>query len=64
MNGVVLAYPDHYRIDYAINPLTNKKSVVDTQKAMDQFKRLKARFESHAIPVHVVDTQIADPTGK
>lgn len=64
MNGVVLAYPDKYQIQYAINPLTNKTPVVDKEKAMDQFKRLKARFESHAIPVHVVDTQIADPTGK
>lgn len=61
MDGVVLASPDNYQISYAINPLTNKKSVVDTKKAMEQFVRLKARFEAHTIPVHVIPSQAQYP---
>lgn len=63
MDAIVLASPENYRISYAINPLTNKKSVVDLKKAMAQFVRIKARFESHGIPVHVIDAGIADPQG-
>ena len=64
MDGVVLASPDNYKISYSINPLTNKKSIVDSKKAMEQFIRLKARFENHHIPVHVIDAKVADPEGK
>ena len=64
MDGIILASPDHYAIKYSLNPLTNKKSVVDPKRAAAQFQRLKARYESHGIPVHVIDTKIADPTGR
>ena len=64
MDGVVLASPDNYKISYSINPLTNKKSIVDSKKAMEQFIRLKARFENNHITVHVIDAKVADPEGK
>ena len=64
LDSVILASPDHYRVSYSINPLTNKKSVIDPDLAMDQFNRLKARFHANHIPVHVIDTRVADPTGK
>ena len=64
MDGIVLASPDHYKITYSLNPLTNKTSVVDHEKAMDQFNRLKSRYEAHGIPIHVMDAKIADPSGK
>ena len=64
MEAVVLASPDHYKITYAINPLTNKKNVIDHDKAMEQFNRLKARLIANNIPVHVIDTKIADPAGQ
>ena len=64
MEGVVLVSPETYQISYSINPLTNKKSVVDPKKAAEQFKRLKARFENSNIPVHVIDPQKADPEGR
>lgn len=64
MDGVVLISPDHYSVKYSINPLTNIKSVVNPKKAMEQFQKLKGRFESHKIPVHTIDSNIADPEGK
>lgn len=64
MDGIILASPAHYRIDYAINPLTKATAKVDHEKAMAQFERLKARYEKHRIPIHVIDTATADPTGK
>ena len=64
MDGVVLASPENYKIHYSINPLTNKKSVIDPKKAMDQFQRVKDRLESQNIPVHIIDSKVADPEGK
>jgi N-dimethylarginine dimethylaminohydrolase len=64
MESVIMASPDHYRVSYAINLLTNKESVVDHPKAVEQFNRLKARFAKHNIPVHVIDAKIADPSGR
>lgn len=61
MDSVVLASPENYKISYSLNPLTNKKSVVDPKKAMEQFQRLKVRIESHHIPVHVIDAKTVDP---
>ena len=63
MDSVVLASPENYKISYSLNPLTNKKSVVDPKKAMEQFQRLKARLENH-VPVHVIDAKTVDPEGK
>jgi N-dimethylarginine dimethylaminohydrolase len=64
LDSVVLATPDHYRISYAINPLTNKNDTIDLEKAKEQFSKLKARFAANRIPVHLIDTSVADPTGK
>ena len=64
MDGVVLASPEHYKIRYVINPLTNTNSTVDPTKAIEQFNKLKGRLESNHIPVHVIDSNIADPEGK
>lgn len=64
MDGVVLVSPENYKISYSLNPLTNKKSIVDPKKAMDQFQRLKTRLENNHIPVHVIETKLADPEGK
>ena len=64
MDSVVLASPDFYDINYAINPLTNKASVVDKKKAMEQFEKLKSHFIKHKIPVHILDATKADPQGK
>ena len=61
MDSVVLASPEHYTVSYAINPLTNKGSTVNKEKAMEQFGKLKARYESHGIPVHVMNV---DPQEK
>jgi len=63
MDSVVLASPENYKVSYSLNPLTNKKSIVDPKKAMEQFQRLKARLENH-VPVHIIDAKIADPEGK
>jgi len=64
MEGVVLASPEFYDVKYAINPLTNNKSVVDKKKALEQFEKLKTHFTKHNIPVHVMDAKVADPQGK
>jgi N-dimethylarginine dimethylaminohydrolase len=64
MDGIVLASPEYYTIRYSLNPLTNKKSVVDPKRAREQWERLKNRYEAHGIPVHVVDAAVADPIGK
>jgi N-dimethylarginine dimethylaminohydrolase len=64
MEGVVLASPEFYDVKYAINPLTNNKSVVDKKKAMEQFEKLKTHFTKHNIPVHVMDAKVEDPQGK
>jgi N-dimethylarginine dimethylaminohydrolase len=64
MEGVVLASPEFYDVKYSINPLTNRNSLVNKEKAMEQFERVKSHFIKHKIPVHVLDAKIADPTGK
>ena len=64
MEGVVLASPEFYDVKYAINPLTNHKSVADKNKAMEQFEKLKSHFIKHSIPVHILDARTADPQGK
>lgn len=48
MDAIVLASPENNSI---------------SKNAMEQFVRIKARFESHSIPVHVIDAGIADPQG-
>ena len=64
MESVVLASPEFYDVKYAINPLTSNKSVVDKNKAMEQFEKLKLHFTKHSIPVHILDARTADPQGK
>jgi len=64
MEAVILASPDHYRLDYAINPLTNKTKIINHEKAIEQFNNMKRRLVENGIPVHILDTKIADSTGK
>jgi len=55
MDAVVLASPEYYDVKYSINPLTNKKSEVNKEKAMKQFRALVQQFRKHRIPVHILD---------
>jgi N-dimethylarginine dimethylaminohydrolase len=55
MDAVVLASPDYYDVKYAINPLTNKTSKVNKDKAMKQFRALVQQFKKRNIPVHILD---------
>lgn len=64
MDSVVLASPEFYDVKYAINPLTKNTSVVDKNKAIEQFEKLKTHFTKHNIPVHILDATTADPQGK
>lgn len=54
MEAVVLAHPHFYDIKYAINPLTNKGSEVNKEKAIKQFKALVQHFKQRKIPVHIL----------
>jgi N-dimethylarginine dimethylaminohydrolase len=51
LDGVVLVSPEQYTIAYAINPLTNKTSRIDTERARAQFEKLRDRFLRHRVPV-------------
>jgi len=64
MDAVLLASPEHYRISYAINPLTSSSSVADSEKAMGQFEKVKDRICSKGIPVHVVSMKQLNSDGK
>ena len=54
LDGVVLVSPEQYRIAYAINPLTNKTSRIDSERARDQYTRLVERFVRHRVPVYQI----------
>jgi N-dimethylarginine dimethylaminohydrolase len=54
MDAVVLASPEYYDVKYAINPLTNKRSEVNKERAMKQFRALVQQFRKRNIPVHIL----------
>ena len=54
LDGVVLVSPEQYKISYAINPLTNKTSQIDTKRARIQFEHLRDRFLMHDVPVYEI----------
>jgi len=61
MDGVVLASPEFYEIRYAINPLTNAKSIVNKERALAEFEKVKSKLEKHKIPVHILEADSKFP---
>lgn len=55
VNRVLMVSPKHFSIEYAINAWMHKHAVVDKQKAMEQWRKLKASIEQEGVKVITVD---------
>ncbi|MBX9767966.1 MAG: hypothetical protein K2X47_11905 [Bdellovibrionales bacterium] len=56
---VLMVSPEHFRVDYAINPYMSQADgrlqKIDTAKAKNEWLNLKATYERTGFPVHVIN---------
>lgn len=55
LNYILLCPPDHFSIDYEINPWMHTENKVNPKLAMDQFSALKSIYDKLEIPTKSID---------